>query len=99
MSFLKNLWRHVAAVVVAVPLITAYQPAWACSRPSVPSCPSTGRFYNDSEISSCRSDMSAYESQVRAYASCLNNEADAAIREYERAVARFNCYAGGSTMC
>lgn len=89
-----------AAVTVALPLIAAYQPASAyCTQPSVPSCPSTGRFYNDSEISSCRSDMSAYESQVRAYASCLNNEADAALREYERAVARFNCYAGGSTMC
>lgn len=99
MSFLNTRSRHVAAIVVALPLIATLQPASACTRPSVPSCPSTGRFYNDSEISSCRSDMSNYESQVRAYSACLNNEADAAIREYERAVARFNCYAGGSTMC
>ncbi len=101
MSFIESLGRHVVAVVVALPLIATYQPAWAgfCTPPSAPSCPATGRFYSDSEIRSCESDMRSYESSVRAYTDCLKDESDTAVREYERAVERFNCYAKGSTMC
>ena len=101
MAFRKSVSRPRAAAAMLLFVLMA-QPASAigyCSRPTAPSCPMMGKFNNDWEFNSCKSEMNSYQNDVERYGDCLAQEQSAVIREYNEAVERFNCYARGSSFC
>jgi hypothetical protein len=74
----------------------AQQPG--CYEPDPPWCLNSS-LKTDYEFDSCRSEMESYVREVNNYVRCLDRAQDAAIRESNDAVRRFNCKAKGSSFC
>lgn len=78
------------------------QPAHAyyCSEPSKPDCvDGSGYFDDQSDFTSCKSEVENYVDDVRRYSECLTDETNATIRESNEIVEKFNCRAEGRSFC
>ena len=98
--------RIVISVAVALSAMAMIGPAAAgfgtmqptCFEPDPPWC-LNGSLKSEYEFESCRTQMEHYVREVNDYVRCLDRAQDAAIRESNEAVRRFNCKAKGNTFC
>lgn len=69
-------------------------------RPDPPNCLDSLAYATESfEFEACSQALGRYESEIRDYLRCLEDEADQAVEQHNRLVERFNCYVGGSSFC
>jgi len=90
-------------VALSLSMLPIPQPAAAsllfCKRPAAPTCPYLGAFNDEIEFNSCKFETEDYQRKVKTYINCLREESDATLKEYNRVIDRFNCYAGGGQFC
>jgi hypothetical protein len=91
--------KTIMAILFLTAIAQQASAAMYCTRPRDPDCPMLGKFDSDYEFQSCKSDMESYQVAVNKYAQCLDDEKSSTIKEFNKAVERFNCYARGETMC
>lgn len=67
-----------------------------CSQPRAPFCASSfGRFDDRYEFGRCKREMEHYLDDLDRYLSCLRNDREQAVRDYNDAVESFNRRARG----
>ncbi len=86
--------RLVILVVLILPTWGAHA-ALYCTKPSKPYCAEGyGRFSDDYDFQSCRSEMESYKSSIERYIRCVIDEAESDVSkarsEYNSAVESFN---------
>jgi hypothetical protein len=85
-----------AIVAGGVLVIAMAQSQAFCSQPRAPYCESSfGSFDDRYEFERCRREMEHYRDDVDRYVSCLRNDREQAVREYNDAVESFNRRARG----
>lgn len=89
------MWKFVGRLAVIAVLWPSFSYA-LCSKPDAPSCASDfGRFDDDTDFQSCKSEMENYKSEIEDFLDCLKRENEEAIEEYNDAVRSFNDRARG----
>jgi hypothetical protein len=84
-------WIASALLVIAITQSHAF-----CSQPRAPYCASSfGRFDDRHEFERCKREMEHYRDDLDRYLSCLRNDREQAVREYNDAVESFNRRARG----
>jgi hypothetical protein len=81
----------------SVLLVITVTPSHAfCSQPRAPYCASSfGKFDDRYEFERCKREMEHYRDDLDRYLSCLRNDREQAVRDYNDAVESFNRRARG----
>jgi len=104
-TMLPSEMRPVLPAIALCALLAALEGAPAtgqalCVRPLAPTCIEVEQTYqSDDERQGCQEEIASYESDVRGYQACLQDEARDAAQVRDRVVARFRCRLSGRTDC
>jgi hypothetical protein len=85
-------------ILVGAALAMTASPALAyfCSEPSAPYCANSyGAFSDGYQFEDCKREMRSYADEIDSYLSCLAEESQSAVDDYNDAVQSFNRRAGG----
>jgi hypothetical protein len=85
---------------MSMPSASLSQASYYCDEPDPPYCiDGYGTFDDEWSFSRCRNEVEAYVDDVVDFQQCLADWLDAAGREADEAVERFNCRAQGLSFC